>query len=81
MTVKRVRVSDIYLLEGNLNETEVARIRQELLADSIVEEYSYRETPPPDDSHLIEVAYNPGVMDPVEESVRKGTCDLSTNLV
>lgn len=76
MTVKQVRVSDIYLLEGKLNEVEVRRICQELLADPVVEEYSYREAPSPDDAHVIEVAYNPGVMDPVEESVKKGIRDL-----
>jgi len=76
MAVKQVRVSDIYLLQGKLDEAEVTRICQELLADPVVEEYSYREEPPPDDAHLIEVAYNPGVMDPVEESVVRGIRDL-----
>ncbi len=75
-TVKRVSVSDIYLLEGKLDEAELATICQELLTDPVVEEYSYREAPPPADAHLIEVAYNPGVMDPVEDSVRKGIIDL-----
>ena len=77
-TVKQARVSDIYLLEGTLAEAEVGRICQELLADPVVEEYSYGEAPPSQDehAHVIEVAYNPGVMDPVEESVRKGIRDL-----
>jgi len=75
-TVKQVRVSDIYLLEGNLDETEAGRICKELLADPIVEKYSYRQAPSSYDAHLIEVAYNPGVMDPAEESVKKGLRDL-----
>ena len=75
-TVKWVRVSDVYLLEGKLDEAELKTICRELLADPIVEEYSYRQTPLPDDAHLIEVAYNPGVMDPAEESVKKGIHDL-----
>jgi phosphoribosylformylglycinamidine synthase len=74
--VRRVRVSNIYLLEGNINEKELLTICRELLADPIVEEYSYRETPPPADARLVEVAYNPGVMDPVEDSVKKGIADL-----
>jgi len=74
--VKRVRVSDIYLLEGKPDESELKTICRELLTDPIVEEYSYKESPYPDDAHLIEVAYNPGVMDPVEESVVKGIHDL-----
>ena len=75
-TVKRARVSNIYLLEGKLGEAELKTICRELLTDPIVEEYSYQESPPPAEAHLIEVAYNPGVMDPVEESVKKGIRDL-----
>ena len=69
--VERITVSDIYLLEGELSESDVATICRELLADPIVEEYSYVEKPVPADACLIEVAYNPGVMDPAEESVKK----------
>ena len=75
-TVTKVRVTDVYLLEGNLDEIQIDKICRELLADPEVEEYSYNEVPPPQGYHLIEVAYNPGVMDPVEESVRKGISDL-----
>jgi len=80
-TVKQARVSDIYFLEGSLDETGVRRICQELLADPVVEEYYCNEVPPPQGSHLIEVAYNPGVTDPVEESIRKGICDLGITTV
>ncbi len=79
--VKRVSVSDIYLLEGRLDETGLETICRELLTDPIVEEYSYRENSCPDDAHLLEVAYNPGVMDPVEESVKKGIEDLGITAV
>jgi len=79
--VNRVRVSDIYLLEGKLDEAGLTTICRELLTDPIVEEYSFQETPHTDDAHLVEVAYNPGVMDPVEESVRKGIRDLGITTV
>jgi phosphoribosylformylglycinamidine synthase II len=79
-TIQRVRVSNVYLLEGELNQKEVNTICRELLADPVVEQYSIGEAPPtaPEDkdAHAVEVAYNPGVMDPVEESVRKGVLDL-----
>jgi phosphoribosylformylglycinamidine synthase len=75
-TLKKARVSNVYLLEGKLSEAELEKIGRELLADPIVEEFTYQEKPPPADAHLVEVAYNPGVMDPVEESVRKGIRDL-----
>jgi len=80
-TVKQVRVSNIYLLEGDLDEAGLKIICQQLLTDPVVEEYSYKETPHPADAHLIEVAYNPGVMDPVEESVVKGIRDLGIGTV
>jgi phosphoribosylformylglycinamidine synthase len=80
-TVKRVRVSSIYLLEGTLDEKELLNICRELLADPIVENYSYSESPAPEGARLVEVAYNPGVMDPVEDSVKKGIRDLGINTV
>jgi phosphoribosylformylglycinamidine synthase len=80
-TVERVRVSNIYLLEGKLNEKELLAICRELLTDPIVEEYLYEARPAPDGVHLVEVAYNPGVMDPVEDSVKKGIRDLGINTV
>jgi phosphoribosylformylglycinamidine synthase len=78
-----VRVSNIYLLEGALSHKEVELICRELLADPIVEEYSIGEAPlvVPEDAHAVEVAYNPGVMDPVEESVSKGILDLGITTV
>ena len=83
-TAEQVRVNDIYLLEGDLGENEIKRICQELLADPVIEEYSYAattEVSPPRGVHLIEVAYNPGVIDPVEESIRKGIRDLGITTV
>ncbi len=77
-TVTQARVRDIYLLDGRLSKAEVDRVCQELLADPVIQEYSYGEAPtsPGQQAHVIEVAYNPGVMDPVEESVTKGIRDL-----
>ncbi len=82
-TADRVRVSDVYLLEGALSRKEAELICRELLADPIVEEYSIGEASPvaSQDAHAVEVAYNPGVMDPVEESVSKGILDLGITTV
>ncbi|HUX48743.1 MAG TPA: phosphoribosylformylglycinamidine synthase subunit PurS, partial [Dehalococcoidia bacterium] len=79
-TVKQARVSDIYLLEGELDEAEMEKIGQELLADLVVEDFSWGEGPlsriEGGDAHVIEVAYNPGVADPVAGSVGKAIRDL-----
>jgi len=79
-TVTQVRVSDVYLLEGELDGSEVERIGRELLADPVVEDFSWGEGLIPhiegSDAHVVEVAYNPGVTDPVEESIGKAIRDL-----
>jgi phosphoribosylformylglycinamidine synthase II len=81
--IQQVRASDVYLLEGELSQKEANIICRELLADPVVERYSIGEASPvaPEDTHAIEVAYNPGVMDPVEESVSKGVLDLGITTV
>jgi len=84
-TIEQARVSDVYLLEGELDEAEVRKIGQELLADPVVEDFSWGEGPlspiEARDAHVIEVAYNPGVTDPVEESVGKAIRDLGITTV
>jgi len=84
-TIEQARVSDVYLLGGELDEVEVRKIGQELLADPVVEDFSWGEGPlsraEDGDAHVIEVAYNPGVTDPVEESVGKAIRDLGITTV
>jgi phosphoribosylformylglycinamidine synthase II len=84
-TVKQARVSNVYFLEGELDEAEVRKIGQELLADPVVEDFSWGEGPlssiEDQDAHVVEVAYNPGVTDPVEESVGKAIQDLGITTV
>ncbi|MFO7995820.1 MAG: phosphoribosylformylglycinamidine synthase subunit PurL [Dehalococcoidia bacterium] len=77
--VTLVRVSDVYILAGTMGVDEVRRICEELLVDPVVQKYSYNKADAgfaSHSSHFVEVAYNPGVVDPVEESVRKGIRDL-----
>lgn len=77
-TVRAVRFAQVFTLEGNLSEGEVRSICEELLVDRISQDYSINartENRKPNTA-IIEVAYNPGVMDPVEESTLKGIRDL-----
>ncbi len=80
-SVARVKVNSVYLLEGILNDNGILTICRELLADPIVEEYTVGDSPAPPGVRLVEVAYNPGVMDPVEESVKKGIRDLGISTI
>ncbi len=79
-TVRDVRFQQVYLLEGSLSEEEVQRICRELLVDEIAQDYFIGEITRKRDNgkreFIVEVAYNPGVMDPVEESTLKGIKDL-----
>jgi phosphoribosylformylglycinamidine synthase II len=80
-SVSRAHVSSIYLLEGSLTSKQLQAVCKDLLADPIVEEYFYPERPAPKGARLVEVAYNPGVMDPVEDSVKKGIRDLGIETI
>ena len=77
------RVSDVYLIEGNPTPSEIDKIGAELLADPVVQDYSLDGMIPltGERIHIIEVAYNPGVLDPVEESTKKGIRDLGITSV
>ena len=76
--VSQVRVVSVFLLEGNISRDEIKRIGDELLIDPIVEQYSFDLKLPLQSAahHVVEIAYNPGVMDPVEASTIKGIRDL-----
>ncbi len=77
--VRDARFVQVYNIEGNLTEAEIKRICDELLTDKICQNYSINSTNdqrPTTNDHIVEVAYNPGVMDPVESSTLKGISDL-----
>jgi phosphoribosylformylglycinamidine synthase len=78
--VKAVRTAQIFLLEGEIDKAGAQRICRELLVDEVVQEYVLQDRPVKasraSSAAVIEVAYNAGVMDPVEASVLKGIRDL-----
>jgi phosphoribosylformylglycinamidine synthase len=80
--VHDVRVIQVFILEGELNGVEAERIAKQLLVDPIVQDFRISDKPfsipliHAKDAHLVEIAYNPGVMDPVETSTLKGIRDL-----
>ena len=78
--VKKVKFIQVYILEGNLAFGEVISICQELLTDKVAQDYkilsNLSNNSTKTNQHIVEVAYNPGVMDPVQASVIKGIQDL-----
>ena len=79
-SVKEVKFIQVYILEGNFAFGEVISICQELLTDKVTQDYKILSNQEArglvSNQHIIEVTYNPGVMDPVEASVLKGIQDL-----
>ncbi len=79
-SVKEVKFIQVYILEGALSEGQVMNICEELLTDKVAQVYKILSGQGArglsSNQHVIEVAYNPGVMDPVEASVLKGISDL-----
>lgn len=85
--VESVEVEQVYIVEGDIREAQIRKIAQALLTDPVTQEYAFRNSPLIDKKtvkrgeSLIEVAYNPGVMEPVEESAKKGILDLGVKTV
>ncbi|MDD5135787.1 MAG: phosphoribosylformylglycinamidine synthase subunit PurL [Candidatus Omnitrophica bacterium] len=75
--VKEVKTVQVYLLDGELEEHHIKKICENLLIDPVTQSYACNgDTSGEEDYKALEVAYNPGVMDPVEESARKAVKDL-----
>ncbi|MBF0384837.1 MAG: phosphoribosylformylglycinamidine synthase subunit PurL [Candidatus Omnitrophica bacterium] len=80
--IKKAEVIQIFTLEGKLSREDADTISRKLLIDPITQDYCLLSldgyTPPQKDPYCraIEIAYNPGVMDPVEQSTIKGIKDL-----
>jgi phosphoribosylformylglycinamidine synthase II len=85
-TVSNVRVVDIYWLDADLAPDKLDLICRDLLADPVTQEYQGFTLSPQgvkrdevlltEQVHTVEVAYNAGVADPVEETVMKAVRDL-----
>ena len=88
-TISAVQVVDVYWLDADLLPDKLDLICGELLADPVTQEYccftsstgtkglSYFSTGEVDkQSHTIEVTYNAGVTDPIEDTILKAIRDL-----
>ena len=73
--ITNVSVRDVYLFEGDISNEDIRRIAEELLTDFVTQDYLI-DTVPNEEGRIIEVAYNHGVMDPVESSLYKAIADM-----
>jgi len=78
--IERVEIDQVYRLDGLLTHADAERIARDLFADPVVSTWALYEGLEVRDragaDHVVEVAYNPGVMDPVEASVIKAVRDM-----
>ncbi|MDZ7392906.1 MAG: phosphoribosylformylglycinamidine synthase subunit PurL [candidate division KSB1 bacterium] len=78
------RALQVFYLKGELSASEKERIAQELLADGVTQVYAIdgKVLPPASaEDWDVEITYNPGVMDPVEESTMKAIRDMGITSV
>jgi len=80
-TVSKVEVTHVFTINGDISESQIKTICEELLVNSLIQDYYYSSELPSSKKtsktlKIVEIAYNPGVMDPVEESTIKGIKDL-----
>ncbi len=81
--IKSVTANHVYYLLGDLSLEQIQPICHILLVDPITQEYSINSPlrTIAADERMVEITYNPGVMDPVEESTQKGIRDLGIQQV
>ncbi|MFC1955466.1 phosphoribosylformylglycinamidine synthase subunit PurL [Chloroflexota bacterium] len=85
-TVSEVRVADVYWLDADLIPDELDLICGHLLADPVTQDYFHSQNFQVEgeigaDFRTVEIAYNAGVTDPVEDSVMKAIRDLGISVV
>ncbi len=78
-TIDAVRTARVYLVEALLDETQVERLVHELLADPVNQTAIIGAADPV--GHVIEVHYQPGVMDPVAQSTREAIVEMFNGTV
>ncbi|HNX90422.1 MAG TPA: phosphoribosylformylglycinamidine synthase subunit PurL [Candidatus Omnitrophota bacterium] len=82
--LKDAEYIEVYTLSGEIEASDADRIAFELLADRVIQEYNIAGGFVPVSgvhSETVEVAYNPGVMDPVQESAMKAVHDMGIDSV
>ena len=75
ISAKSVRSSKIYLIEAPLDEAQLARLAERLLADPVLERAAVGVSPSTH-GQTVEIHPLPGVMDPVAQTVRDAAREL-----
>ena len=77
--IKDVKFVQVYHLQGELTKKDIRNICDKVFSDPITQEYTFDKkfyASKAANISTIEIAYNPGVTDPVEESAKKAINDI-----
>jgi len=75
--IREVRKAAVFKIKGDLDRATLDRIASRLLADSVTERFAVNGSALDESAgRVFEVAFNPGVMDPVEASAMKALKEL-----
>jgi len=77
--VDRVKTMQLYMIDGDLSESDVKSVCENLLTDRITQLYAYKGSLVEQDDAggwVVEVTYKHGVTDPVGDSTVKGIGDM-----
>jgi len=76
--VTDVNFIQVYLIDGDVSPKNIVRMAKDLFTDPVTQEFACPAFKINESGkiHIVEIAYNPGVMDPVEESALKAARDL-----
>ncbi len=77
--LKRVSCQDLYFIEGQLSAQNLQQLALKLLSDAVTQAFACDEIKQETVTHrpdLIEVAYRPGVTDPVAEQIVRAAHEL-----
>lgn len=82
--LKSIQVQHLYFIEGQLSQEDLQQLALKLLSDPVTQTSSWIELPSPlskpeDDSVIVEVAFRPGVTDPVAEQLVRAAHELNLN--
>ena len=78
--ITAVHTARIYLIQAPLSEPQAKKLAQELLTDPVNQDATAGARPLDDRHSMIEVHYQPGVMDPVAQSAKSAICEMFPDL-
>ena len=82
--LRSIQVQDLFFTEGQLSLQDLQQLALKLLSDPVTQTASWVELPsalstPQDDSVMLEVAFRPGVTDPVAQQLVRAAHELNLN--